>query len=364
MAEKYKNILIIKPSSLGDVIMTLPALGAIKRCYPDSKISWLIRPEFAGLIRGNSYLDEIIYFDRKFLAKALYKPRAFAAIFKLIKKLKDSKFDVVFDFQGLFRTGSLAYLSGAPVRYGLSDSREFAPLFYTHRVPVDLNKHHVLEMYMDMLKFAGIEDKQVEFILPMDSDAEKYVAEMLESSDVEPGQYAVLIPGSAHEDKCWPAEKFARIAEKINNELGLKIVATGTASEAAIIEKIQSNTKVPILNLAGKTNLRQLIYVLKDAYVVVSNDTGPGHIAAIMGRPIVMIFGWSNPQRVSAYGRSDTIVAIDYDSRGNIIRSKNPKHHIKNITFEDVSKKLDQQLQQGPLTVTQQNRCFKFLIQE
>ena len=364
MAERYNKILIVKPSSLGDVIMTLPALSAIRRSYPDATISWLIRPEFSDLIRGNPYLDEIINFDRKFLAKAVYKPSALAAIFELIKKLRRSKFDVVFDFQGLFRTASLSFLSGSPVRYGLSNSREFAPLFYTHKAPVDPNRHHIVEMFMDMLEFAGIAAKKVEFTLPIDSDAEGYALDILRSSGVEAGQYAVFIPGSAHKDKCWPAENYSRMAEKIDNELGVKIVATGSASEAAIIENIKSKTNVEILNLAGKTNLRQLIYVVKGARLVVSNDTGPGHIAAIMGRPMVMIFGWSNPQRVSAYGRGDTIVAIDQDSRNGIIKSKNPTHHIKNITFEEVSKKLDQQLRQGAMSVTQENGCFKFLINE
>ncbi len=108
----FKNILIMKPSSLGDIILVLPALTALRRNFPDAKISWLVRPEFAALLENHPHLDRIIPFDRKFLGKAWFHPCAFAALLALIRRLRTARFDVVFDFQGLFRTASLAWLSG------------------------------------------------------------------------------------------------------------------------------------------------------------------------------------------------------------------------------------------------------------
>ena len=102
-----KTILIIKPSSLGDIVLALPALSALRKSFPDAKISWLVRPEFAALLKNHPYLTEIIPFDRKFLGKAWCNPRAFGALLSLVAKLRRSKFDLTIDLQGLFRTASL-----------------------------------------------------------------------------------------------------------------------------------------------------------------------------------------------------------------------------------------------------------------
>ncbi|MHC4368638.1 MAG: glycosyltransferase family 9 protein [Planctomycetota bacterium] len=129
MSESFKNILIIKPSSLGDIVLALPALTALRKSFPDAKISWLVRPEFAALLEHHPHLDEIILFDRKFLGKAWFHPGAFGALVLLIRRLRSCKFDVVFDFQGLFRTASLAWLSGCRKRFGRAGAREFAHIF-------------------------------------------------------------------------------------------------------------------------------------------------------------------------------------------------------------------------------------------
>ncbi len=134
MPEDFNNILIIKPSSLGDIVLALPALSALRKSFPNSRISWLVRPEFAALLENHPHLDEIILFDRKFLGKAWWNPGAFGALVSLIRRLRNGRFDVVFDFQGLFRTASLAWLSGCKRRFGRAGAREFAHIFYTHKV--------------------------------------------------------------------------------------------------------------------------------------------------------------------------------------------------------------------------------------
>ena len=112
MTEKLKNILIIKPSALGDIATVLPALAALRKGFPDAKISWLVRPEFAPLIQNHPYLDEVIIFDRKKLSNWWYNPKSFKRFSELVKTLREKKFDTVFDFQGLLRTASLGWLSG------------------------------------------------------------------------------------------------------------------------------------------------------------------------------------------------------------------------------------------------------------
>jgi heptosyltransferase-1 len=345
MPERYKNILITKPSSLGDIVLALPALKALRMSFPEAKISWLIRPEFAPLIENHPHLDEIITFDRKLLGKAWFHPGAFGALMSLIRKLRRSKFDVIFDFQGLFRTACLAWLSGCKKRLGMANAREFATIFYTHKIPQDKESIHMVDYYLKIIQAAGARDYGVEFVFPKNPDAEDSAGRLLASGGIK-DNYAVFIPGSAHQDKCWPPERFARLADKITSQYNLSIVATGSASEAGIIDELKAKANVSIASLAGRTSLTELVALLGRARLVVSNDTGPGHIAAALGVPLVLIFGRANPIRLEPYHRKHCVMAIEPDGRGVSINNFDPKYDVKNITVEQVYQKAAGQLKQ------------------
>jgi len=336
MSAGFKKILIIKPSSLGDIVLALPALTALHRSFPDAKISWLVRPAFAPLLENHPHLDEIITFNRKFLGKAWFHPGALAALVSLIGRLRRGGFDAVFDLQGLFRTAFFARLSGCKRRFGMANARELGHLFYTDKVAQDPSCKHLVDYYLKIVRAAGADGHTPEFVLPRDSGAAESVKRLLACHGIRDDNYAVLVPGSAHEDKCWPIERFAELAEKISSRFGLSIVATGTEPEAGVVEELRGKASVPIANLAGRTSLSELIAVQRSARLVVSNDTGPGHIAAAAGVPLVLIFGRSNPVRVGPYGRTHCIVAIEPEARGLAINSTDPKHDIKNVTVEQV----------------------------
>jgi ADP-heptose:LPS heptosyltransferase len=185
MSTVIKNILIIKPSSLGDVVTVLPALSALRRNFPQAVISWLVRPEFALLIKDHPHLDEVILFDRKFLGKAWYNPKAMKALLTLIARLCRSRFDIVMDFQGLFRTAGLAWLSGCKKRFGMTTAREFAGLFYTHKVTRGEDSVHVVDYYLKMVKATGATDLSVQFIFPENQTAGNSVAKLLSENSIE-----------------------------------------------------------------------------------------------------------------------------------------------------------------------------------
>jgi heptosyltransferase-1 len=335
-----KSILIIKPSSLGDIALALPALSALRKSAPLAKISWLIRPEFAPLIENHPDLSEVILFDRRFLGKAWYHPRAFAALISLILRLRRGRFDAVLDLQGLFRTASLGWLSGCRKRLGMAGAREFGHIFYTHKVRQDSGGIHLVDYYLKIAQAIGAHQTDVQFLLPVDSAAADSVNQLLKVNGIELDNYAVFVPTSAHEDKCWPVERFAALADKVSKEFGLSIIATGAASEKSIVEELRNHANVPIANFAGATSIRELVALLKAARLVVSNDTGPGHIAAALGVPVVLIFGRSNPARVAPYGKRNSVAAVEPDSRGFKADSYDPKHNIRNITVDDVYEKV------------------------
>jgi len=344
MPTTLEKILIIKPSSLGDIVLALPALSALRRNFPDAQISWLIRPEFGPLLENHPYLNEIISFDRKFLGKAWYHPKAFASLVSLILRLRRSKFDAVFDFQGLFRTACLAYLSGCKIRFGIANARELAHLFYTHKVVQDQNCIHLVDYYLKIIKAAGATNVEVKFEIPVNPTDVDSANRLLASHDIRAGDYVVFVPGSAHSDKCWPVERFASLADRISSKFDLPIISVGTESVKSIVDQIKNLTDVQIANLAGLTSLGELIALLKTAKLVVSNDTGPGHIAAALGTPLVMMFSWSNPARIAPYGRAECMVAREPYSRGLKIKSTDPKHSIKSITVDEVFQKVCEQI--------------------
>ena len=194
-----------------------------------------------------------------------------------------------------------------------------------------------------MVAAAGAKQGEAEFKLPEDAGTAEKIDKLLKSQGVN-GEYVVLVPGAAQANKRWPIERFAELASKIGERFGLSIVATGSQGEREYIEAIQAGGKTRVINLAGKTTVRELIPLMKKASLVVSNDTGPGHIAAALGVPIVMIFGPTNPARVCPYKRPQCVVAVEPTMRGMNADSYEPRHDIAHITVEQVFERVHQQI--------------------
>ena len=165
------RILLIKPSSLGDVTHALPILHLLRKKYPNAKISWLVAPYCSGLLEGHPDLDEVILFDRRRFGTAWKNPAAGLDLIRFKRDLRRRQFDWVIDLQGLFRSGWLAWFTRAPVRIGFANAREFAPFFYTHRIPIATMEQHAVDRYLRIALAVGCEDSPVEFPFALtDSD--------------------------------------------------------------------------------------------------------------------------------------------------------------------------------------------------
>ncbi len=341
MPNTPKNILILKPSALGDIVLALPALASLRLSFPEAKITWFVRPEFAPLLKNVPNLDDIIIFDRKLLGKWWCCPKAFAALVKLITELRKRDFDLVIDLQGLVRTAIFSWFTGCKKRFGMKKARELASVFYTHKVSLGGNTTHVIDCYEKIITTTGASKITHNYDLFPTPEAEKNIVEMLAKYELSYGNYAVFVTGAARQHKCWPPEYFAALAERVNAEFSLPIIAIGTETEKHIIEDIKANTNVQIVNLAGLTDILQLIAILNGACLTVTNDTGPGHIAVGLGKPVVMIFGPTNPARINPYGCENAVVAINPDKRGSKIDNFDPIYAIEavsvNLVFEKVA---------------------------
>ncbi|MBN1816658.1 MAG: glycosyltransferase family 9 protein [Sedimentisphaerales bacterium] len=340
---KYTNILIIKPSALGDVALSLPAVSAVRKSFPDAKITWLIRPEFAPLPQRTPNVDSLLLFDRQYLGKWWRHPGSLAALGRLFHRLRASRFDLVIDLQGLFRTALFAWSTGSSRRLGLSSAREFATWFYTERIGPHPESAHVIDDYLHVVRATGGQPQSVEYGLSATEQDHEETARILAAHGVPSPSYAVLVIGSAHAVKCWPHASFAELAERIGKR-GLRLVAIGTEGERASIESLRRMSAAPIVNLAGQTPIGPLVALLEKASIVISNDTGPGHIAVAVNTPTVMIFGPTNPRRVGPYGKMDVCAAIDPQERGRVVNDYRPQYRIENVSVDLVFEKVLQQL--------------------
>jgi heptosyltransferase-1 len=336
MPDAPRRILVIKPSALGDIVLALPTLSSLRASFPEAKISWLVRPEYAPLLRHTKHLDDIILFDRKRLGHWWHSPTAAAELARLLRTLRGWKFDCVIDLQGLFRTALFSVLSGCRDRYGFRETREGAWRLYSHRVVLPNECVHLIDSYWEIAKAAGATIRSHDYGLHVTEDSRREAMRLLEESGCRWESYGVLVPGSAQTWKCWPLDRFAELAEKMTGDLGLSVVAVGSEGERPIIEKLVSLCRVPIVNLAGRTDIGKLIAVMAGAKVVISNDTGPGHIAVAARTPTAMIFGPTNPARVGPYGRPEWAAAVDPRGRGRIINNFDPRYRIETITVEQV----------------------------
>jgi lipopolysaccharide heptosyltransferase I len=297
-----QRILLIKPSAIGDVVHALPILNLLRRRWPQAHISWLVTPGCAGLLEGHPQLNEIILFERHRYAKLWRDPELVVELIELTRQLRKQRFDLAVDLQGLFRSGWLTYQSRAPIRVGFSNSREFAWMGYTHRVAVDTMEQHALERYLSMTDLLGCGRSPVQFVFATNDADREFAAHLTRGIE----RYALLFPGTNWPTKRWPVAHFAAMVEPLEKQFGLRCIVGGSSGEAQLASQIRG-----ALNLAGKTNLRQLTALIERADLVISNDSGPMHIAAALGKPLVAPFGPTNPIRTGPYRRESSVVRLD-----------------------------------------------------
>jgi len=340
------RILIIKPSAIGDVVHTLPFLNLLRRRYPKAHIAWLVTPACAGLIDGHPQLDEVILFDRRQYGLAWRHPLAALNFVGFLRRLRRERFDLVIDLQGLFRSAFFAFETRAPVRVGFSNAREFAPAFYTHRVPVHTMEQHAIERYLAVAEAIDCGRSPVEFHFPTKDEDRARVRELL-TANRDPhvaNGYAVLLPGTNWPTKRWPAGHFAALVPILRERFHLPTIVAGSPSEVELCSQIPAE-----LDLTGKTTLRQLVALLEGAALVIANDSGPMHIAAALGRPLVTLFGPTNPTRTGPYDRPETVLRLDIPCSPCYSRRCSHQSCLQWLTPEHVLTHVRQQLPRNPL---------------
>ena len=298
-----EKILIVKPSSLGDVVHSLPFLNAIRKRYTKAEIHWVIFKGFEGLLEGHPMLHKLWVVDKDSWTKFNRAKDSVAEIKSLLRDLKKERFDLVVDLQGLLRSGLITAATGAPVRIGFKEAREGSRFFYTNKVPGGRDIHAV-DRYLKVAEFLGCDTSEVIFPLPPFEKASSF--ENIISSFEE---YAVIVPGARWMTKRWPPEYFGKLASLLH----LRSIIVGSKGDVSIANEIVARSQGKSFSLAGKTDLKELIAVVKGSKYLVTNDSGPMHIAAALGVPVFAIFGPTDPARTGPYGKGHTIIRADIE---------------------------------------------------
>jgi lipopolysaccharide heptosyltransferase I len=311
------RICLIKPSALGDVVQTLPVLRALRRRYPDAYICWLINRIYEPLLAGHPDLDETLPFDR---GATRYGPvRALASYVRVLRELRGRRFDLVIDLQGLLRSGLFTAATRARRRVGLGCAREGAAWFYTDVVPVaDFSAIHAVDRYWLVAEALGAGDGPVEFRLPVGEPERAWVDEALRGC---PRPWLAFGVGARWVTKRWPPGHFAALGRRAQARVGGTVVFVGGPDEVELARATGEQLAGPWRNLSGRTTLPQLTALLAQVDAMVSNDTGPLHLAAALGRPIVAPYTCTRVALNGPYGQAAGAVETRVYCAGSYLRT-------------------------------------------
>jgi heptosyltransferase-1 len=292
---EISRLLIVKTSSIGDVIHALPVVQAIKEAAPHLTLGWVVRRRCADVLCGNPSIDHLYVMPDKPSPGELWALRS---------ELRAGSYEIALDMQGLLLSGLVTWLSGAPLRLGWDRNREANALFLTHPIiPGKAKDRHEIDLLYGFAEALGVQTDHTDFT-PQPYLAEEGRGRAQAWLSGLPHPWIALNVGASRAYKRWPIERWAEVAQGLEAQ-GNGVVFVGDKNDAEVVAQITPALTSPV-DLAGKTTLRELASVLVSCALLVTADTGPMHIAVAVGTPVVAIFGATYPGRHGPYGLRNT----------------------------------------------------------
>lgn len=328
----FRKILLIKLSAVGDVMHTFPVLNKLRRRYPAARLDWLVTPGIAELLQHNPAISNVIEFSRDEWS-APWRLTPFASAARLIARLRAAEYDLVIDLQGQFRSAVFAFASGAPVRIGFDKpradiwsttprkipavarkhawqgAREGSWLAYTDYIPLPTLDIHPVERYLDVGPMLGLDDGPADFSFPIPQEARARIDALVDYYQIAKAKLLVMAPGTNWDTKEWRREAFAEVARHFMPK-SFAVTLIGSERERALCDDV-AKLAPGAINLAGETTLSELAALISRATICVTNDSGPMHLAIALDRPVVSIFGPTDPIWAGPYRRDGAVVRAD-----------------------------------------------------
>lgn len=295
------KILIIKPSAFGDIVHSLPFLHTIKKCFPESEIHWVVSKDLKFFLEDHPLIDKLWVFKRR---DWVISSKLFSTVGEIVafcKGLRKERFDISIDLSGLLRSGLITFFAGAQYKLGFKESDEGSPFFYTHKIEGG-REIHAIDRYLKIASFLGC--KNIPTSYPFSPFPEHPPI-----CDQLPSEYIIMVPSAGKEANRWPAERYGQLAAR----LPMPSVMIGSKGDADVVNKAVEAASGNAIDLVGKTSLKDLLPVIRNAQFMVTNDTGPMHIAAAFNVPVFAIFGPANPTRTGPYGNIHTVIREELD---------------------------------------------------
>ncbi|HJQ09695.1 MAG TPA: glycosyltransferase family 9 protein [Gemmatimonadaceae bacterium] len=327
------NICIVMMSAVGDAVHVLPVINALKRVNPGTRITWILQPGPATLVRGHRSVDEIIIFDR---SRGL---RAFAGI---ARQLARRRFDLVINLQVYLKAGIVTGFANAPDKLGFdrARARDMNWLFTNRRIP-RRGVQHVQDQYFEFLSALGVSPEPVEWDLGPWPDERPWQQSFVESID---RPIASIVAATSKPEKDWPGDRWAEVADALHEDFGMQVVLVGGQSdrEQAAERTILTRAKHKPRSELG-SGLRKLVSILDASSLVLSPDTGPLHISVALNRPVISLIGYTNPRRTGPYRRFHDLIVDAYGDPGEDypISMENRPGRMERIQTRDVLEKIE-----------------------
>lgn len=312
--KKISDILIVKPSSLGDIFHTFPAVELLRQKYPKANFDWLVNPVFADAIDFSPVpIRRKIMFPRRELSRF----STFAGSFcKLAKELRLEKYDLVVDFQGLFRSAFFGWLARGHHQIGYANPKEAsARLFYQRQINPDVQCRHAIERNYNMAaQITKLNSPLPRLTINSETRFKEPVDHLLKKFDIAPTEKLVAVtPGARWESKCFPVELFAAVIKEVNQRHPqCHWLILGSKSECSDADKLISLLpECRMLNFTGQTSIGEFAELIRRCCAIISNDSGPIHIAAAAAVPVFAFFGPTDPALTGPYGPQNHIFQAD-----------------------------------------------------
>jgi heptosyltransferase I len=343
---EFRKVLILRLSAVGDVIRTLPAVKAFKEHYPSSHISWVVEESAESLLKGQREIDEVILFPRKRWSQGLKSPlggwRVLREVFGFAKHLRKQRYDVVLDFHGILKSGLISYFSGTPTRVGFDrkSTKEWNFLFSNRKVQLPGEEISRFERNFALLRGIGLEEKGMtptRYIHIPRGDQEQVDSFFSRFNPALARPMLAVHPGTSPQTlfKRWMSDRYAQLSDRLVRELKATVIFTWGPEEGELVKTIQSQMKETSVLGPRTESLTQLGAVFRRCDLYIGGDTGPMHMASLVGTPVVAIFGPTDPVANRPLGRH-RLVREQVDCNPCRDRSCEERRCLRVVSVDDV----------------------------
>ena len=335
------NILVIRLSSLGDVLMSIPAVVAIRNAYADARITWLVEGSVSELLKCQGFVDDVIEFPRHSIARAIKKSdpvRAMGELGKFVERLRRDEYDIVADFHGIIKSALFSRFARGKRRVGFGKvyAKEMSHFFYGERAGAGDKRIHKVERNMLLARYLGADEKIPVPGLVVPVEAETYVDKFFSEARISAPVFAVNpFSSSGSSYKRWDIERYGALIKKIQDEMRVQVLVLwgpGEREEAERLADISGGTA----QLACPTSVPQLLALLRKVDMYIGGDTGVMHLATFAGTPVVAVFGPTDVKVNAPYGRDNVVVRKELPCSPCKNRDCSDRKCVEAISVEEV----------------------------